>query len=118
MYPGMQGCILGVSELYLFYQGVACLSWPLTITISYLGIVLGEANCLSHSGCRREVYWVNPSKRGGMDGVFQRLAGLLRGISRGGSPGEIPSNSPASLKKTVIILTLLLQFTFYLKWDI
>ena len=27
--------------------------------------------------------WVNLSKRGGMDGVFQGLAGLLRGISRG-----------------------------------
>ena len=25
-------------------------------------------------------YWVNPSKRGGMDGVSQGLAGLLRGI--------------------------------------
>ena len=29
--------------------------------------------------------WVNPSKRGGMDGVFRGLAGLLRGISRGKS---------------------------------
>ena len=28
-------------------------------------------------------YWVNPSKRGRMDGVFRGLAGLLRGISRG-----------------------------------
>ena len=28
-------------------------------------------------------YWVNPSKRGGMDWVFRGLAGLLRGISRG-----------------------------------
>ena len=27
------------------------------------------------------IYWVNPSKRGGMDGVFQGLAGLLQGIS-------------------------------------
>ena len=24
--------------------------------------------------------WVNPNKRGGMDGVFQGLAGMLRGI--------------------------------------
>ena len=31
------------------------------------------------------VYWVNPSKRGGIDGVFQGLAQLLRGISRGKS---------------------------------
>ena len=48
--------------------------------------------------------WVNPIKRGGMDGVFQGLAGLLRGISRGRSPREIPN-----------IPTLLLGFTFYLK---
>ena len=27
------------------------------------------------------MYWVIPSKRGGMDGVFRGLAGLLRGIS-------------------------------------
>ena len=32
--------------------------------------------------------WVNPSKRGGMDGVFRGLAGLLRGISRGRSHGK------------------------------
>ena len=25
-------------------------------------------------------HWVDPSKRGGMDGVFQGLAGLLRGM--------------------------------------
>ena len=31
--------------------------------------------------------WVYLSKRGGMDGVFQGLAGLLRGISRGKSLG-------------------------------
>ena len=24
--------------------------------------------------------WINPSKRGGMDGAFRGLAGLLRGI--------------------------------------
>jgi hypothetical protein len=29
--------------------------------------------------------WVNPSKRGGMDGVFRGLAGLLRGIFQGQS---------------------------------
>ena len=29
------------------------------------------------------IYWGYPSKRGGMDGVFRGLAGLLRGISRG-----------------------------------
>ena len=33
---------------------------------------------------------VNLSKRGGKDGVFRGLAGLLRGISRGRSPREIP----------------------------
>ena len=35
--------------------------------------------------------WVNLSKRGGKDGIFQGLAGLLRGISR---------SSPASQRKT------------------
>ena len=29
----------------------------------------------------KKLDWVNPSKRGGMDGVFQGLAGLLQGIS-------------------------------------
>ena len=38
--------------------------------------------------------WVNPSKRGGMDGVFQGLAGLLRGISRGQNPRDIPRAKP------------------------
>ena len=38
------------------------------------------------------LYWVNPSKRGGMDGVFQGLAGVLQGISPGKSPGAaLPS---------------------------
>ena len=49
--------------------------------------------------------WVNPSKRGGMDGVLQGLAGLLRGISRGRSPREIPRSSPASQMRTPLILT-------------
>ena len=66
-----------------------------------------------------EIEWVNPSKRGGMGGVFRGLAGLLqefsRGISRGRSPREIPRSSPASPRKTPSILTLLLGFTLYLK---
>ena len=57
--------------------------------------------------------WVNLSKRGGMDGVFRGLAGLLRGISRGQSPREIPRSSPASPRKTPSFPTLLLRFTFY-----
>ena len=59
------------------------------------------------------VYWVNLSKRGGKDGVFQGLAGLLRGISRGRSLREIPRSSPASPRKTPSCPTLLLRFTFY-----
>ena len=43
--------------------------------------------------------WVNPSKRGGMDGVFGGLTGLLRGISQGQTLREIPRSSPASPRK-------------------
>ena len=57
--------------------------------------------------------WVNLSKRGGKDGVFRGLAGLLRGISQGRSPREIPKSSPASPRKTPSFPTLLLRFTFY-----
>ena len=46
------------------------------------------------------VYWVNLSKRGGKNGVFQGLAGLLRGISRERSLREIPRSSLASPRKT------------------
>ena len=38
---------------------------------------------LGNTGKYGPVDWVNPSKRGGMDGVFQGLAGLLQGISQG-----------------------------------
>ena len=60
-------------------------------------------------------YWVDPSKREGMDGAFRGLAGLLRGISRGQSLREIPRSSHASPWKTPSSRTLLLGFTFYLK---
>ena len=73
---------------------------------------------LPGKGALITLYWVNPSKRGGMDGVFWGLAGLLQGISRGRSPREIPRSSPASPMKTPYMLTLLLGFTFYLKYDI
>ena len=66
---------------------------------------------------RLNPYWVNPSKRWGMDGVFRGLAGLLRGISQGQSQREILRSSPASPRKTSSIPTLLLGFTFYLKKD-
>ena len=46
--------------------------------------------------------WVNPSKRLGMDGFFQGLAGLLRGISRGQSLKEILRSSPASPRKNPV----------------
>ena len=52
-------------------------------------------------------YWVNPRKRGGMDRVFG-----------GRSSREIPRSSPASPRKIPCIPTLLLGFTFYLKYDI
>ena len=55
------------------------------------------------------------NKRGGKDGVFRGLAGLLWGISQGQIPREIPRSSPASPRKTLFILTLLLGLTFNLK---
>ena len=48
-----------------------------------------------------------------MDGVFQGLAGLLRGIFRGRSPREIPRSSAASPRKAPSFPTHLLRFTFY-----
>ena len=59
------------------------------------------------------LYWVNLSKRVGKDGIFQGLAGLLRGISRGQRPRERPRSSAASQRKTPSFVTLLLRFTFY-----
>ena len=44
--------------------------------------------------CQQKAYWVNPSKRGGMDGAFWGLAGLLRGISLGRSQREILRSRP------------------------
>ena len=47
-------------------------------------------------GCIRGWFtsdWVKPGKRGGIDGVFLGLAGLLRGTSQGRSPREIPAVS-------------------------
>ena len=60
--------------------------------------------------------WVKLSIRGGMDGVFQELAGLLRGIAQGQSPKEIPRSIPASLRKIISFPTLLLRFKLYLKY--
>ena len=53
--------------------------------------------------------WVNPSKRGGTDGLFRGLAGLLKGISQGRTTREIPRSSPASLRKTLSFPTLFSQ---------
>ena len=54
----------------------------------------------------------NSSKIGGMNGVFQGLAWLLRGICQGQSWSKIPRSSPASLRKTSPFPTFLLGFTF------
>ena len=54
---------------------------------------------MKHGGFLTLEAWVNPSKRGGMDGVFQ-------GISRGRSPRKIPRSSPASPRQTPHIKTL------------
>ena len=49
------------------------------------------------------------SKRGGKDGVFQGLVGLLQGISQGQSPREIPRRSPASLGENPVLPDLFTQ---------
>ena len=63
---------------------------------------------------KEELEWVNLSKRGGKDGVFRGLVGLLRGISQGQSPREIPRSSPASPRKTPSIPPLLLGLTHFI----
>ena len=55
------------------------------------------------------VEWVNLSNRGGTDGVFQGVAGLLGEISRRRSPRKIPKSSHASPRKTLSFPTLLLR---------
>ena len=50
--------------------------------------------------------WVNLSKRGGKDGVFQGLAGLLRGISRGAAlPARESPILPDSFTKIYILFS-------------
>ena len=85
-------------------------SWAIFYSIhpALLGLYFPVHSSWTYSRKYYPVDWVNPSKRGGMDGVFRGLEGLLRGTSRGRSPREIPRSSPASP-------TLLLGFTFYLK---
>ena len=56
-------------------------------------------SCLVFSLARQS--WVNLSKRGGKEGVFRELAGLLRGISRGQSSRKILRSSPATPRKTL-----------------
>ena len=53
-----------------------------------------------------------------MDGVFQGLAGLLRGISEGEARGKSRGAALPARGKTPFILTLLIGFMFYLKYDI
>ena len=53
-----------------------------------------------------------------MYGVFRGLAGRLRGISGGQILREIHRSIPASARKTLSILTLLLGFTFFSKYEI
>ena len=63
--------------------------------------------------CRTVAIFAWVCYRGGMDRVFQGLAGLLWGISLGQCPIKIPKkNSPASPKKTVHSGLFLHRFTF------
>ena len=88
-------------------------------TLTYLGDQYWKkwfSVLLQKLGSMRKYYpvdWVNLSKRGEKNRVFQGLAGLLRGISRGQSPREILRSSSASPRKTPSFPTLLLRFTFY-----
>ena len=60
-------------------------------------IVESKNDCIQDHWIQEVLGWVNPSKRGWMDGVFRGLAGLLRGISRGRCLSKILS--PASPRK-------------------
>ena len=73
----------------------------------YCSLLNCETTCVYKHPLWR--YWVNPSKRRGMD----------RGFPRAGraAPREIPRSSPASPRKTPSIQTLSVGFTFYLKKD-
>ena len=56
--------------------------------------------------------WVNPSKKGGMDGVFPRAGrNFPRDFARVKLEGNL-EEQPASLRKTLSFPTLLLCFTF------
>ena len=91
-----------------------CALWSSTFII-VVGNNESQTLPLPHNISYYSLDWVNPSKRGGMDGVFRGLAGRLRGISLGRSLGEIWRSSTASLRKAPSIPTLLLGFSFYLK---
>ena len=72
-----------------------------------LGFVGKLANTLTAATAPRllptQADWVNPSKRGGMDGVFWGLTGLLRGISRGQSPSEIHEEQPCQPEENPVL---------------
>ena len=87
--------------------------WAGKLPLTHIPTSQCPAYQLHFHQCIKQKYWVNLSERGGKDGVFQGLAGLLRGISRCRSPREFPKSSPASLRKTPSFPTLLLGFTFY-----
>ena len=75
------------------------LNWMLFITGYWFGLVITDWSVTLLS-----LEWVNPSKRGGMDGVFRGLAGLLWGISRGQSPREIPRCLAVTTHQSLIFL--------------
>ena len=96
----------GQYQLFKAVNTLKFLSHKITSLNKYLiskqyVLTINPSNIAQETKCIFKVKagWVNLNKRGGMNGVFRGLAGLLRWISQGQSPREIPRSSPASPRK-------------------
>ena len=111
------------SELYDigFTRSLACpvSVWPIGLPVNYPCLAQWLAAHLPLSQSRYlltplyttvltlhpllSIYWVNLSRKRGMDRVFQSLAGLIKGIFQGQSQREILGSSRVSPRKTLSI---------------